>query len=37
MKNYLAPLLFVSLSQWGCAFLGGAGDREFSDRSSLRN
>ena len=24
MKNYLAALLFVSLSQWGCAFLGGA-------------
>ena len=24
MKNYLVPLLFVSLSQWGCAFLGGA-------------
>src|SRR5436309_7516057 len=24
MKKYLASLLFVSLSQWGCAFLGGA-------------
>ena len=24
MKKYLALLMFLSLAQWGCAFLGGA-------------
>lgn len=24
MRKYLAVLLFVGLSQWGCAFIGGA-------------
>jgi hypothetical protein len=24
MKKYLSLLVFLSLSQWGCAFLGGA-------------